>query len=108
MAIYYMDSSGIVKRYVDEIGSAWVIDITNPEKSTARIVSHVSEGVLASTDPIRVRFVSPVVGKSQVGQVLRTRVFRFVPSIDGLATWERRIRGTSNPWPCRRVNIHSK
>ena len=55
---------------------------------TARMVSHVSGGVLASTDPIRVRFVSPVVGKSQVGQVLRTRVFRFVPSIDGLATWE--------------------
>ena len=52
------------------------------------MVSHVSGGVLASTDPIRVRFVSPVVGKSQVGQVLRTRVFRFVPSIDGLATWE--------------------
>ncbi len=55
---------------------------------TARMVSHVSEGVLASTDPIRVRFVSSVIGKSQVGQVLRTRVFRFVPSIDGLATWE--------------------
>ena len=33
-------------------------------------------------------FVSPVIGKSQVGQVLRTRVFRFIPSIDGLATWE--------------------
>lgn len=55
---------------------------------TARMVSHVSEGVLASTDPIHVRFVSPVIGKGQVGQVLRTRVFRFVPSIDGLATWE--------------------
>ena len=55
---------------------------------TARMVSHVSAGVLASTDPIRVRFVSPVIGESQVGQVLRTRVFRFVPSIDGLATWE--------------------
>ena len=55
---------------------------------TARMVSHVSEGVLASTDPIRVRFVSPVVGESQVGQVLQKRVFRFVPSIDGLATWE--------------------
>ena len=52
------------------------------------MVSHVSEGVLASTDPIRVRFVSPVIGKSQVGQVLRTRVFRFMPSIDGLAAWE--------------------
>ena len=55
---------------------------------TARMVSHVSEGGLASTDPIRVRFVSPVVGESQVGQVLQKRVFRFVPSIDGLATWE--------------------
>ncbi len=55
---------------------------------TARMVSHVSEGVLASTDPIRVRFVSPVIGESQIGQVLRTRVFRFMPSIDGLATWE--------------------
>ena len=55
---------------------------------TARMVSHVSGDVLASNDPIRVRFVSPVIGKSQVGQVLRTRVFRFVPSIDGLATWE--------------------
>ena len=55
---------------------------------TARMVSHVSAGVLASTDPIRVRFVSPVIGESQVGQVLKTRVFRFVPSIDGLATWE--------------------
>ena len=55
---------------------------------TARMVSHVSAGVLASTDPIRVRFVSPVIGESQVGQVLQTRVFRFVPSIDGLATWE--------------------
>ena len=55
---------------------------------TARMVSHVSGGVLASTDPIRVRFVSPVIDERQVGQVLRTRVFRFVPSIDGLATWE--------------------
>ena len=55
---------------------------------TARMVSHVSGGVLASTDPIRVRFVLPVIDERQVGQVLKTRVFRFVPSIDGLATWE--------------------
>jgi predicted nucleic acid-binding protein len=30
MAIYYMDSSGIVKRYIHEIGSAWVVSITDP------------------------------------------------------------------------------
>jgi predicted nucleic acid-binding protein len=28
--IYYFDSSGLVKRYVAEIGSAWVISLTNP------------------------------------------------------------------------------
>ena len=30
MAIYYLDSSGIVKRYVHEVGSAWVVSITDP------------------------------------------------------------------------------
>ena len=28
--IYYMDSSCLVKRYINEIGSGWVISITNP------------------------------------------------------------------------------
>ena len=28
--IYYMDSSCLVKRYVNEIGSGWVLSITNP------------------------------------------------------------------------------
>ena len=30
MAIYYMDSSSIVKRYIHEIGSAWVVSIAAP------------------------------------------------------------------------------
>ncbi len=28
--IYFMDSSCLVKRYVNEIGSGWVLSITNP------------------------------------------------------------------------------
>ena len=43
MAIYYMDSSGIVKRYIHEIGSVWVLSIPNPAVSndifTARVTS---------------------------------------------------------------------
>lgn len=31
MAVYFFDSSGIVKRYVDEIGTSRVIEITRPE-----------------------------------------------------------------------------
>ncbi len=30
MPIYYFDSSGLVKRYVAEVGSAWVISLTDP------------------------------------------------------------------------------
>lgn len=29
MAVYYVDSSGIVKRYAKEVGSAWVVSITD-------------------------------------------------------------------------------
>jgi uncharacterized protein len=28
--IYYFDSSGLVKRYVSEVGSSWVISLTDP------------------------------------------------------------------------------
>ncbi len=41
--IYYMDSSCLVKRYVSEVGSGWVLSITNPvagnEIYTVRITS---------------------------------------------------------------------
>jgi predicted nucleic acid-binding protein len=30
MAIYFIDSSALVKRYISEIGSAWVVDLFNP------------------------------------------------------------------------------
>ena len=31
MAVYFFDSSGIVKRYVDETGTARVVELTHPE-----------------------------------------------------------------------------
>src|SRR4051794_20600840 len=30
MAVYFVDSSGIVKRYASETGSAWIISTTDP------------------------------------------------------------------------------
>ena len=63
MVIYYMDSSCLVKRYVNEIGSEWVLSITDPvagnEIYTVRItgvevVSAVSrrkrDGTIISAD----------------------------------------------------------
>ncbi|MEH2022679.1 type II toxin-antitoxin system VapC family toxin [Nostoc sp.] len=30
MAIYFIDSSALVKRYISETGSAWVLELFNP------------------------------------------------------------------------------
>jgi hypothetical protein len=30
VAVYFFDSSGIVKRYINEIGSAWVTSLVDP------------------------------------------------------------------------------
>lgn len=54
---------------------------------TAKLVSHVTSGVIAPDDPIRVRFVSDVIRKDLVGQSLSENVFVFDPPIDGIARW---------------------
>jgi uncharacterized protein len=30
MTLYFLDSSALVKRYVNEVGSAWVLSLFNP------------------------------------------------------------------------------
>jgi uncharacterized protein len=30
MAIYFVDSSALVKRYISEVGSTWVLELFNP------------------------------------------------------------------------------
>ncbi|MGA1196735.1 MAG: hypothetical protein ACO36I_09585, partial [Candidatus Latescibacterota bacterium] len=55
---------------------------------TAQLVSHVSSGTQASTDPITVRFVNSMVTQNQIGQTLQSDVFTFTPTITGLATWQ--------------------
>lgn len=30
MSVYFLDSSALVKRYVAEIGSGWVVSLCNP------------------------------------------------------------------------------
>lgn len=42
MAIYYLDSSAIVKRHVAEVGSAWIISITDPAASHRIYVANLA------------------------------------------------------------------
>ena len=42
MATYFFDSSGLVKRYVNEIGSAWVINVVNPRTNNRVYVARIT------------------------------------------------------------------
>jgi len=57
---------------------------------TAKMVSHVTSGVISPDGKIRVRFVAPMVEPNLLGQTIRKSVFSFSPSIDGIAWWDDR------------------
>lgn len=42
MPIYFFDSSAIVKRYVTEIGTAWVLNLTNPRSGNQLHISRIT------------------------------------------------------------------
>ena len=42
MDSYFFDSSGIVKRYVTEVGTAWVVGITDPIAANDIYVVHIT------------------------------------------------------------------
>ena len=55
---------------------------------TARLVSTVTSGTVASRGPVKVRFTKPVVDGDLLDHPLKKRVFTFTPPIDGTAKWE--------------------
>ncbi len=58
-----------------------------PEE-TAKLISQVTSGVIASDDEIRVRFTSEIIKQNIVGQTVSEKVFEFSPGIDGVTKWE--------------------
>ncbi|MEG4984838.1 hypothetical protein QUB08_03510 [Microcoleus sp. BR0-C5] len=38
MTIYFVDSSALVKRYINEIGSAWVLSLCDPALNNDRYI----------------------------------------------------------------------
>ncbi len=52
MAVYFIDSSALVKRYVSETGSAFVTDITAPAAGHRLYVARITRvEVIAALDP---------------------------------------------------------
>ena len=42
MAVYFLDSSAVVKRYAQETGSAWVEALTAPSAGNALYLAHIT------------------------------------------------------------------
>ena len=55
---------------------------------TAKLVSQVTSGLIASDQAVKVVFNRDMIDKSLVGQSLTKNVFEFDPSIDGITRWE--------------------
>ncbi|MBI3823949.1 MAG: type II toxin-antitoxin system VapC family toxin [Planctomycetes bacterium] len=64
MAVYMMDSSAIVKRYASEIGSAWIMGITDPAAGNEIWVVRITAVEVVSALARRVRggSIDPVDG----------------------------------------------
>ncbi len=62
MAVYYFDSSAIAKRYVKELGSAWIISLTEPATNNRILIARITgvEVVSAITRRGRSASLSPV------------------------------------------------
>jgi len=48
MSYYYFDSSALVKRYLTEIGSGWVLAITNPADGHTIVVAEITRVEVAA------------------------------------------------------------
>ena len=70
MAIYFFDSSGIVKRYVDEIGTPRVVEITRPENGHRIYLAQIAgvEVVSALTRLTRANQLVQQEGKKAIEQ----------------------------------------
>ena len=62
MSNYYLDTSALVKRYIDETGSAWLRALVDPALSPMLVVSQllIDESEEASSESERSKTLSPV------------------------------------------------
>ena len=64
-----------------------------PRKTTveeARLISHITDGIISPEGKIAVRFQQNQILKTQVNLPLKKKVFLFNPGIDGVVKWEDR------------------
>ncbi|MFN0070922.1 MAG: type II toxin-antitoxin system VapC family toxin [Chloroflexota bacterium] len=70
MTRYFLDSSALVKRYVREIGSAWVNEITEPRAQHGLLIAEIGIAEVAAAFGARFR------NQQNIDQQIRERTLR--------------------------------
>jgi hypothetical protein len=67
MPFYQCDSSGLVKRYVDEVGSDWVRTIVDPASANIVSIADITRAEVTSALARRARegVITPLYGQSR-------------------------------------------
>jgi len=57
---------------------------------SAKIVSHITSGIISPSSEIKVQFVNTVIDKKQIGKRVEQKILSFSPQISGSAKWKDR------------------
>lgn len=88
MALYFFDTSALVKRYVNETGSAWVESVTDPASGNELYVARITELEFTSAIVRRARgsSIAPATASSLLAQFRQDcaneyQIIEFVPAL---------------------------
>lgn len=92
MSTYFLDTSAVIKRYVTEIGSKWMIGLCQPNADHTIIISQATlvEAVAAFCRKAREQQLSQRIGESERDRIIRRfrqdarrqyNVVRVIPTI---------------------------
>jgi predicted nucleic acid-binding protein len=75
--VFYLDASTLVKRYLSEIGSAWVESLCANVKTNAIAIAHVGETAAAFAAKRRGHFITPAQHESALADLLHDAGTRY-------------------------------
>lgn len=103
MSVYYVDTSALVKRYVPEVGSAWIMTICDPASGNSVVTSVMTRVEAAAAFALKQRLGAVTLGErdAAVGLLVwhATREYDLVAVDDALLdeaqalTQRHRLRG---------------
>lgn len=55
---------------------------------TAKIISHITSGIISPDEKITVKFANPIADKDMAGKIINKNLFSFSPGINGSLKWD--------------------